>query len=154
MTAEYKQWDPTKCIINVGGATGRAFADGEMITVEFAEDKRNMHVGADGHARHGKSANRSGTVTIRLASYSPTNAVFYALDEADVPFPITMVDKASNGDSFFAKSCMLRKMPNMVKGQEEAAREYVFQFTNGRVVPAGAEADGLLAAATGLIPGL
>lgn len=135
----FKQYDPTKVSVSVGAVLARAFADGEMVTVEFAEDKRTKHIGTDGQGRHILNMDRSGTVTLRLASYSPTNAEIIALDLLDQPFPITVTDKSSNADLFFADSCTLTKVPNLVKGAEESPNEYVFQFINGTIVHSGAE---------------
>lgn len=149
-----KQMDPTKVIANIGGLTPRAYADGSMISIEFDTPKRTKHIGLTGQGRHIKSADRSGTVTIRLASYSPTVAGIAALDTADVPFSIAVVDKSSNGDSFFAGSCTLMQEPAMVWSENEEALEYQFQFIKGKMIRVGAEADGLLAALSGLIPGL
>ena len=140
-----------KCITNVGGHTVRAFADGDMISVVFNTDKRSVHVGTDGRGRHIKSADRSGVITVRLSSYSPSNAAFQLLDETDIPFGIGVIDKSSNGDSFFAGSCMLVKVPDMVKGATETVLEYGFQFTHGTVVRAGADSEGLLAELAGIV---
>jgi hypothetical protein len=135
----FKQYDPTKVSVSIGTVLGRAFADGEMVTVEFSEDKRTKHIGTDGQGRHILNMDRSGTVTVRFASYSPTNAEIIALDLLDQPFPITVTDKSSTADLFFADSCTLTKVPNMVKGSEEAPNEYVFQFIRGEIVHSGAE---------------
>lgn len=156
MTSElnFRQWDPTKTISNIGGHTPRAFAEGSSIKVEFDTPKRSKHIGLDGQGRHIKSADRSGKVTVRMASYSPSNAAFIALDLVDIPFPIAIVDKASNGDSFFAKSCTLTQDPPLEFSDGETGVEYVFQFIRGRVYRAGAEADGLMAALSGLLSGI
>lgn len=151
MTIRFKQWDPTKCISDIGGVTPRAYADGDMISVEYAVDKRSMHIGVDGAGRHMKSANLSGIYTVRMASYSPTVAAFQALDDLDVPFSIALADKSSNGDGFFAASCTLVKIPPMVKGETETVLEYGFQFTQGKIVRAGSEAAALISALQSLV---
>lgn len=134
-----KQYDPKKVSVSVGGVPVSGFADGDMVTVEFTVDKRSMHVGTDGNGRHIKSADESGTVTVRLASYSPSNAALFALDLADEPHPIAVTDKSSSADLFFSESCTLRKVPNMVKGAEETPLEWIYQFTKGEIVHSGAE---------------
>jgi hypothetical protein len=63
----FSQFDPKKTTVIVGTAAMRAFADGEMINVEFTVDKRSKHIGTDGEGRHIKSADASGVATIRLA---------------------------------------------------------------------------------------
>lgn len=134
----FKAYDPTKVTVTVGGVAMSAFADGEMVTVEFSSDFHTKHIGTDGQGRHVKTADRSGMVTIRLAAYSPSNAVLTAVDVADVPVPITVTDKRSLADLFFAESCKLVKLPNMVKGKEEAEYEWQFQFINGKMTHSGA----------------
>lgn len=135
----YKQYDPTKVTVTVGGVAMSGFADGEMITVEFSNDFRAKHIGTDGQGRHVKMADRSGVITIRLSDYSPSNAVLTAVDVTDVPVPITVTDKTSEADLFFAESCMLQKMPNMVKGKDASENEWPFQFIRGTMVHSGAE---------------
>jgi hypothetical protein len=134
----FSQFDPKKTTVIVGTAAMRAFADGEMINVEFTVDKRSKHIGTDGEGRHIKSADASGVATIRLADYSPSNAVLNTIDLADEPVPITMTDKSSTADLFFAESCMLVKVPNMVKGAGAVMHEWQFQFINGTVTHTGA----------------
>lgn len=135
----FYQYDPKKVSISVGGVPLRAFADGVMCTIEYSSDKRSLHVGTDGNARHIKIADETGTITINLASYSPSNASLIALDKLDEPYPIAVTDKSSNADLFFADSCTLRKIPNMEKGKEESSLEWIFQFTKGEIVHSGAE---------------
>jgi hypothetical protein len=134
----FLQYDPTKVTVTVGGAPMSAFADGEMVTVEFTNDFRTKHIGTDGQGRHVKTADRSGTVTIRLSDYSPSNGVLTLVDLADVPVPITVTDKTSDADLFFAESCTLVKMPNMVKGKEAGENEWSFQFIRGTLAHTGA----------------
>lgn len=135
----YAQYSPKEVSIVIGTVPARGFADGEMVTVEYEEDDRSLAIGTDGEGRHIKNLHRGGTVTIRLFAFSPTNALITALDAIDVPFPITVVDKKSNGDLFFASSCALRKTPNLVKGKEESVNEFIFQFTKGKITHAGAK---------------
>lgn len=149
----YKQLDPTKCISNMGGHTIRGWADGEMVAIAFDSPKRSKHVGVDGAGRHIKNNDRSGTITVRLQGASPSNAALQALDILDVPYSYAMVDKSSNGDSFFAGSVTLQTEPPMTRGDSEEIVEWVYQFTNGKMIRAGAEAESLLAAITASIPG-
>jgi hypothetical protein len=134
----FKQYDPTKVTTIIGAITARAFADGEMITVTFTEDKRSVHVGTDGQGRHILNKNASGTITVRLADYSPTHDLIMALDAADQPFPMTVTDKTTTAALFFADSCTLSKIPDFTRGKEATEVEYVFNFVNGTVFHSGA----------------
>lgn len=133
-----KQYDPNKVSVIIGTATMGYFAEGEMVTVEFEEDFNTKHIGTDGQGRHVVNANRSGTVTVRLADYSPSNAILTALETSNVPFPITVTDKTSTADLFFAESCKIMKLPNMVKGKEAVELEWTFQFIRGTMAHTGA----------------
>lgn len=134
-----EQYDPAKVSVIVGGATMRAFADGEMINVDYETDENTKHIGTDGYGRHLKSANRSGQLTVRLADYSASNAALMALHLADIPFPIIITDKTTNGDLFAADSCKVAKRPPLAKGNEAVMNEWVFNFIRGEIVHAGAK---------------
>jgi len=135
----FKQYDPKKVSVSVGGVPVRAFADGSMVQQEYSVDKRSLHIGTDGNGRHIKSADESGTITVRISSYSPSNPLLLALDAADEPFPIAVTDTSSNADLFFAESCTLRKIPNFEKADTEVPLEWIFQYTKGETVHSGAE---------------
>ena len=136
----FKQFDPKKVSVSIGGVPCRAFADGTMVTVSYLVDKRSVHVGADGNGRIIKTADESCTLTVRLASYSPTNAALIALDKLDEPVPIAVTDTSSNADLFFAEACSLQKIPDMVKGTEETPLEWTYLCVRGEIVHSGAEA--------------
>ncbi|NIV93794.1 DUF3277 family protein [candidate division KSB1 bacterium] len=135
----FKQYDPEKVSVVIGTTPMRAFADGSMVAIEYTVDKRSLHIGTDGNGRHIKSADSSGMVTVRLASYSPSNAALIALDLLDEPFPITVTDKSSSADLFFAESCTVRRIPNMEKSNVETPNEWIFQFVRGNIEHTGAE---------------
>lgn len=135
----FTQYDPSKVSIIIGGFTMRATADGDMVEVEFESDEYSKHIGTMGEGRHIKNLDRSGTVTVRLADYSPSHGVLQALRKAGQPFPIMVRDKSTGSDMFFADSCTLRKGPNFAKGKEAKESDYVFQFISGEVIMAGAD---------------
>lgn len=135
------QYDPTKVSVVIGvgvGATIRGFADGSMVSAEYTEDENMIHIGTDGYGCHIPSANKSGEVTVRLAAYSPSNAFLTALHLSGVPFPITVTDKSSNADLFFADSCKVKKRPPFEKSNEATMNEWVFNFIRGEIVHSGA----------------
>lgn len=135
----FTQYDPSKVTVVVGTATMRAFADGTIVEVEFDSDEYVKHIGTTGDGRHVKNLDRSGRVTVRLADYSPSNLAIGLLRKAGQPFPIMVKDSSTLADMFFADSCTLVKMPNMVKGKESNELEYVFQFISGEVIMSGAD---------------
>lgn len=74
--ATYSFLDVVGSLVGPGGAInlgqGSASAE-EGITIEPAEDINTLTVGADGTPMHSLSANKSGTVTVRLLKTSPVN---------------------------------------------------------------------------------
>ena len=137
MTNNYKPYDPNKVSVILGVIPARGFADGEMINVEFAEDDNTTYIGTDGDGRHIQSQNKSGTVTVRLHDYSETNPLLVVMNSIGEAFPITIVDKSSNADLFFAASCKVKKTPNFTKGKEGVTNEWVFNFINGKIIHSG-----------------
>lgn len=132
------QYSPDKVAVILGNTAAQGFADGEFVTVEFNEDENMVQVSTDGTGRHIVKLDRSGTVTLRLMDFSPTNNAIRTLRTAGVPFAIQIVDKSTTDGMFFADSCKLKKQPNFVKGQEGVVNEYVFDFTSGEVQHSGA----------------
>ena len=138
------QYDPTKVSVVIGvgaGATIRGFADGAMITAEYTNDENTVHVGTDGQGRHIESADKSGQITVRLADYSPSNAVLTALHLSKVPFPVTVTDKTTTADLFFADSCKIAKRPPMEKSNEATMNEWVINFIRAEIVHSGAKSE-------------
>ena len=135
---KFVQYDPTQVIVTIPGHTVRGFADGSMIKAEFDQDQNTVYIGTKGEGRFVKSANRSGTVTIRLGSFSPSNGIIAGFELADLPFFIKVGDKNSNFDKFFADSCKVKKIPAYEKGKEETENEWVFSFIYGQIFHTGA----------------
>jgi len=137
--SNYKPFDPLKCSVIVGTHKARAFSDDQMVMAEFTSDWGDIFMSTDGEGRHVESADRSGTVTISLATNSPSNAVFMALIALNEPVPITITDKSSNADLFFAGSCKIKTFPPMDKKKGNAVNEYVWKFPKGTIFHSGAE---------------
>lgn len=133
------QYDPTKVSIIFGGVPLRGFADGDMVTIEYTNDNRSVHVGTQGEGRHVKSNDLSGIATVRLADYSPSNDALMLIHRADTPLPFIVADKSTNAGLFFAASAMVQKVPNMVKSNEASMNEWVIQFVKGEINHSGAK---------------
>lgn len=144
MSSNYKNYNPEKVTVNcihpvVGNHKCRGFGDGTMVDAGFTTDFGSVFVSTDGEARHVMSADRSGDITIPVADNSPTNEFFTKVIESGEPMSITITDKSSNSDLFFAGSVMLKTMPRMVKQKDNTVNEYVWNFTKGKIVRAGSE---------------
>jgi len=142
--SDYGNYDPNKvtvqCVHPVAGAHKvRAFGDDTMVDAGFATDFGSMFVSTDGEARHVESADRSGDIVIPIASNSPSNIFFAAVIASKEPMSVTITDKSSKADLFFAGSVKLKGHPRMVKKKGNTVNEYTWNFTKGKMVFAGAE---------------
>lgn len=110
----------------------------ESIAVEMAEDKNSLQVGVDGSFRFIRNLNSSGTVTIELVDYSPSNLSFTTSDKIGIPFVIAIIDKGSMGTVFASDACMVAKSPVLAKGKEGGNNSWAFAFGAGASILAGA----------------
>jgi len=133
------QYDPAKVIITIGGYVMKQFAADSMVTMSYENDRNAKHVGVDGYGRWTATKDRSGTVTLTLADYSASNAVLHTLEKTDQPVAISIIDKSSAGENFFADSCKVQTMPDMEKAREATEKTWVFGFIQGAAVYAGAK---------------
>lgn len=133
-----KSYDPTKNIVTINQVPITGWSDGDMITVTFNNDFTDTHVGTGGEGRFIDRKDRSGVCTMRLADYSPANAALQLIFELNVEVAISIVDKTSNGDSFFTPGAKIGKIPDLVKGAEAKTNEWPWKFHKGKITHAGA----------------
>lgn len=135
----YKPYNPEKTSVIVGTHKCRAFGDDNMVDAGFTSDMGDVFISTDGDGRHIDFADRSGDIIIPLAANSPSNAVFSAIFAANEAVPITVTDKTSKADLFFAASCKIKTVPRMVKKKGNTINEWTWKFTKGKIVHTGAE---------------
>jgi len=136
--SDYKAYNPDKFVTMFGTHRLRAFGADAMVEVSFNSDFGEVHVPVDGESRHVDMLDRSGTITVTLAAHSASNAALTAIVSANVPVPVTIIDKSSNGDVFFAGSVKIKTMPSFTGARSNSENVWVFQFTKGKMVFAGA----------------
>lgn len=140
--ADYKPFDPEKfsAMFGLPGASHkvRGYGEDSMVEVSFDSDFGEVHKSVDGENRHVVLKDRAGTISVTLGQHSQSNAVFSALVAAGVPFPVTLIDKSSVGDVFFAGSVKIKTMPTFTKGKSNSENVWVWQFTKGVMTLAGA----------------
>lgn len=132
-----ESYSPKKVTCKVATHTIRGWEDGDMIVAEYDNDEVEVHVGADGNARFIDILARTGTITLHLSDYSPSNAVLQGIKDANVPVPITCTDKSSNADLFFAKQCKCQKQPAWGKAKTARSNPWPFKFLNGKLKATG-----------------
>jgi len=131
----YSFLDVNASITGPGGTfslgTGASVAE-EGITIEFADDKDTMVIGADGNGQHNLHAGQSGTVTLRYLKTSPTNhqlSVMYNLQTASSALHglnTIVISNPVSGDVTTALQCAFRKQPPNTYAKEGPAMEWVF----------------------------
>jgi hypothetical protein len=114
---------------NIGQGAG---VSEEGITIEMANDKGTMTIGADGTGMHSLHADKSGTITVRLLKTSPTNAklmAMYDLQTVDSRLygqnVITVTDTGGQ-DSHGARGVGFKKKPSVVYAKEGQMLEWAF----------------------------
>lgn len=112
-------------------AAGAAAAE-EGITVEAAEDKNVMTIGADGQGQHSLIASDACTVTVRLLKTSPQNGrlmAMYDLQSASSSLwgqnVFTIVDSGRN-DYTVVQAAAFKKKPTLTYAKEGGMMEWTF----------------------------
>lgn len=112
-------------------AAGAAAAE-EGITIEAAEDKNVMTIGADGKGQHSLIASDAAKVTVRLLKTSPINALLmiaYDLQTVSSSLHgqnvITITD-SGRGDLSVFQACAFRKKPTITYAKEGGMMEWEF----------------------------
>jgi hypothetical protein len=136
--ADYKPFDPEKFTAMFGTHKVRGYGEDAMVEVSFDSDFGEVHKSVDGENRHVVLKDRAGTITVTLGQHSASNGVFTTLVASGVPFPVTLSDKSSVGDTFFAGSTKIKTMPTFTKGKSNTENVWVWQFTRGTMTLAGA----------------
>lgn len=120
-------------------AAGAAAAE-EGVTIEAAEDKNVMTIGADGKGQHSLVASDAAKVTIRLLKTSPVNALLmaaYDLQSASSALwgqnILTIVD-TGRGDTTVLQAGAFQKKPTLTYAKEAGMNEWVFDFIQANTV--------------------
>lgn len=126
-------------IIGVKPITG--LASGDSVTVEREADSWTDSVGINGEVTRSGSADKRGTITIKVQQTSIDNDYLSGLSVADElssegVFPILIRD--TNGRSLYAAAqCWIKKPANATFAKESGEREWVIRcarlemFTGG-----------------------
>ena len=131
----YSFLDVVATIVGPGGSisigSGAGVAE-EGISIEFADDLDTMLIGADGKGQHGLSANRSGTITVRLLKTSPVNQQLMAMAEFQSASASThgqntlVVTDVSRNDVVTAKQVAFARRPSLQFAKDPGLNEWRF----------------------------
>lgn len=124
-------------IINLGA--GAAVAE-EGITIEPAEDKNVMTIGADGQGQHSLIANDACTVTVRVLKTSPVNAALgrmYDLQSASSALwgsNVFNINNSGLGDATIIQSAAFKKKPTITYAKEGGFMDWTFDGISANTI--------------------
>jgi hypothetical protein len=133
--ATYSFMDVACTIVGPGGAVSLGYGAGvsdEGITVEYAEDKDMMVIGADATPMHSLRADKSGTCTVRLLKTSPTNGLlqamylFQTLSSANWGNNTLVVSDVARGDLASCRSVAFKKVTGLTWAKDANMNEWAF----------------------------
>lgn len=135
-TNSYSFLDVMCSIAGPGGAfalgSGAGAAE-EGISISASREINTMQIGADGSGQHSLSADRSGTISVRLLKTSPVNAqlsALYAFQTASSSAHgqnTIVVNDVQRGDVITAQQVAFSKAPDLSYSKEAGVVEWVFQ---------------------------
>lgn len=115
--------------VNLGNESGAAE---EGITVEMAEDKNTLTMGADGTPMHSLHAAKHGIIRVRLLKISPRNAqlsTMYGIQTVTSALHglnTLVVRDVSRGDFISARSVAFKRHPNFAAAKTGNVLEWSF----------------------------
>lgn len=133
--SSYSFMDVVAAISGVGGSINLGYGSGsaeEGITIEPAEDKNVMTIGADGSGMHSLVANESSTVTVRLLKSSPVNAQLQTMYNVQTQSSLGHGKNTINvrdvvrGDSITLTGVAFKKRPAINYAKEGGTVEWTF----------------------------
>lgn len=143
MNGVYSFLDTSCRILGPGGdvnlGAGAAAAE-EGITIEAAEDKNVMTIGADGSGQHSLIASDAVKITIRLLKTSPANAalgIMYDLQSASSSVwgqNTFSINNSGLGDVTVAQACAFKKRPTLTYAKEGGIMEWEFDGVSANTV--------------------
>ena len=113
------------------GGDGAANSE-EGITIEMAEDRDNMQIGADGTPMHSLHAGKGGTFTFRLLKTSPVNQQlslmhdYQQLSSVNWGQNIIVIRNTGSGDIVTGQSCAFKRWPNTTYAKDGGTVEWAF----------------------------
>lgn len=112
-------------------AAGAAAAE-EGITIEAAEDKNQMTIGADGKGQHSLIASDAVAVTIRLLKTSPQNAALMAMYDLQSASSalwgqnVGTLSDSGRGDTTVIQAMAFKRRPTLTYAKEGGMMEWQF----------------------------
>lgn len=128
-----KTLDPDQYTIAALGVLVDGYADGEFVTLEWAEEAFKTVVGTDGQVARSKNMNKLATITVKLLQTSSSNALLSAIHIQDRaaangagvgPF---LIRDRQGATVYAAEKAWIKKAPNVSLDKTATSREWVFE---------------------------
>ena len=119
-------YDPKQVTVVVGGRFITGFADGTFVNAEKLEDNFTEYVGAQGEVSTAENGNKTGEITVTLASTSPSCSYLDGLASRkgeNAFIPSAVVD-GNSGRTMGGSRTRVRKPADAEFGNEVTEREY------------------------------
>jgi hypothetical protein len=134
--ATFSFLNTTASISGPGGSFALGSGSGnaeEGITINMANDKSSLTIGADGSGMYSLHADKSGEVTITLLKTSPVNSLLMSLYEFQQLSSTTWgqnvitINDTASGDNTSARGCAFKKKPEIKQQKDAGTNQWVFQ---------------------------
>lgn len=128
-----RTFDPNKVTLIFDGQVITGFADDTLVQAEKNEDNVTPYVGVKGEVSRAINANKTGTITISLATTSPFIRILSQKATVDTIAPISMIDMNDDGINIGGTESWITKAPNINLGKEVDAVEVQFFVADYKV---------------------
>jgi hypothetical protein len=135
MSKTYSFLDVNAALVGPGGSINLGSGSGsseEGITVAADEDISTLVVGADGTPMHSLSANKSGTLTVRLLKTSPVNSILADLYSLQTSVASShgqntvTITTTYTQDTITCRHTAFKKAPDLTYAKDGGINEWVF----------------------------
>jgi hypothetical protein len=137
MTVVYKTHDPSRDVMLVSLIPMTGFEKGDYISIDTSTPRNKTVMGAMGDGQFVESKDNSGTITLKIMSYSQANSILSALFKSGVPFPV-VYKKNGSLTVFSTGAAKIEKLPPIVGSDEPKALEWKIIFISGEGAQTGA----------------
>ena len=120
-----RTYDPTKVNVAFNSRQMRMFGD-SLFTLARDEANVTLKKGCKGDSTYILNANKAGKLTITLQQESPDIPYLEECAEKFVKASLAITDANDSGMVFFAKDCMVEKLPDRGRGKDAPDVQFVF----------------------------
>lgn len=121
-----RRYDPKMVTIVWDGTVITGLAEDSFVGAERLEDDFVEYVGVTGDVSYSENANKSGEVTVTLASTSPSISTLNAAANAGTVSNLSVIDMNTNGVNVSGTEARVRKPADKEWGKEVGEVEFVF----------------------------